>query len=134
MLPSHLVMQVVARVLAIVLACLTAGAIFVPIVSGTSKSEASIACGGQTNQIAAEFDMTHASDIWKVFPAMLRAPELEDDKSPAHVIVFGGEYQLAGMIAAAGEVPTVEDAVCVVQADGTVNLYDSVSKVGASLP
>lgn len=122
------------RASAIVLASLTAAVIFVPSAIGVGKSQAAIACGGQNNDVQAEFDLSRPSDIWRVFPAMLRAPELEDDPAPAHVVVFGGDFLLDGLLAAPGKVPVVTDAVCVVQADGTVNLYDSVSKAGAKIP
>jgi hypothetical protein len=124
----------VVRLAAIVAAVATAAAIFVPAVVGIGKSDAALACGGQSNDIETEFNIARPGDIWRIFPAMLRAPELEADTEPAHVVVFRGAVNLDAMVRAPGAVPVVTDAVCVVQGDGTVNLYDSVSKAGATLP
>jgi hypothetical protein len=132
-LRAHLIGGAI-RVAAVVTAVATAAAIFVPGVVGIAKSDAALACGGQGNDIETEFDIARPSDIWRVFPAMLRAPALEDDTEPAHVVVFRGDVNLDAMVRAPGNVPLVSDAVCVVQSDGTVNLYDSVSKAGAKLP
>jgi hypothetical protein len=122
------------RFSAMVLAALTAAAVFVPAVIGIDKSDAALACGGRANTIQAEFNIARPSAIWRVFPAMLRAPELEEDSQPAHVVVFAGEVNLEGMIRVPGPIPKVKDAVCIIMSDGTVNFYDSVSKAGAKLP
>ena len=117
-----------------VLASLTALVIFVPFVTGNARSEMATTCGGTANPVQQEFDIAHAKDIWKVFPAMMEAPELSGDNGPAHVVVYSGNFDLKGLIAAPGKMPIVTDAVCVVQADGTPNLYENVSKAGARLP
>lgn len=122
------------RVSPVLLAAITASLVFVPIVSGTGLSKEAKLCGGEKNTVLTEFDLHQANAIWSVFPAMLRAPELEDDTSPAHVVVFDGNVDLTGLIAAPGAVAPVADAVCVVQSDGVVNMYDNVSKNGAKYP
>lgn len=122
------------RVVGIVAACVTALLIFAPIVLSQPPSDDAIACGARQNRIEAEFDMARAADIWEIFPAMLRAPELEADGSPAHVVVFLGDFDMNGMVAGRDNIPLVQGAVCVVQSDGTPNLYDSVSRAGAKLP
>lgn len=131
--PSRLRLASV-RISAIAAASLTAAIIFVPMVTGAGKSAASISCGGEKNAVEAEFVIDRPSDIWKVFPAMLRAPELEEDTEPARVVVFKDGYDLNSMMSAPGKIPPVNGVVCVVQADGTVNLYDSVSAAGAKYP
>lgn len=119
---------------AIALACLTATLIFVPMVTGAGMSAAAISCGGTKNTVEREFDVARPSDIWKVFPAMLRAPELEADTSPAHVVVFSGDFDLSGGVGAPGTKPLVQFAVCVVLTDGTPTLYDGVSRAGSNIP
>jgi hypothetical protein len=123
-----------SRLAAVVLASLTALVIFVPLVTGDARSVMATTCGGTTNPVQQEFDIAQAKDIWKVFPAMMEAPELASDSRPAHVVVYAGNFDLKGLIAAPGKIPVVSDAVCVVQADGTPNLYENVSKAGAKLP
>jgi hypothetical protein len=123
-----------ARAAAVALACLTAAAVIAPSVFGAPPSKEALACGGTRNKVLAEFDISRPSDIFRVFPAMLKSPELMDDPAPAHVVVFAGDFDLNGMISGPGNVPLVQDAVCVVQADGTVNLYDGVSRAGMNLP
>jgi hypothetical protein len=123
------------HLLAIALAAITAMAIFAPFVSGVAKSKGFIACGGDRNQVEDDFIIARPSDIWKVFPAMLKSPELEADPNPAEVVVFAGDVDLSGMVAAGAEpVPTVSDVVCIVHADGTVDLYDNVSRAGYNPP
>ncbi len=132
--PAHRI--ALARVLGIVLASATAIVLMTAFAVGAGRSKEASACGGQKNQIQAEFDIPRAQDVWTVFPAMLRAPELEEDASPAHVVVFRGEFDLNGMVAiqAEDQVPTLQGVICVVQSDGAVNLYDSVSMAGAKIP
>ena len=123
------------HVLAIALAAITAAALFAPFASGAAKSKAFQACGGDRNQVQDDFMIDRPSDIWKVFPAMLKAPELEDDPNPAEVVVFSGNVNLSGMVAAGNDqVPMVDEAVCIVQSDGTVNMYDNVSRAGYKRP
>ena len=102
--------------------------------SGAAKSAALVACGGDRNAVESQFEIAHAKDIWSVFPAMLKAPELASDDSPAQVIVFSGAVDLSGMIAGGRAVPPVDDVICVVQSDGTPNMYDGVSRSGYRQP
>lgn len=122
------------RLGAVAAASATAALIFVPMVVGAPKSKAFVACGGERNVVRAEFAIDAAQDIWQVFPAMLQAPELKDDTEPATVVVFKDGFDISGMVAAPGKIPELDGVVCVVQADGTVNLYDGVSFAGAKLP
>ncbi len=122
------------RLSATLLAALTATAVFVPVAIGIDKTDTALACGGRANKIEAEFNIARPSHIWRVFPAMLRAPELEGDTQPAHVVVFKGEVNLEGMIRVPGPIPKVKDAICIISSDGTVDFYDNVSRAGAKLP
>ncbi len=121
------------RLAAVVAASVTAAIVLAPGAIGTPLSASAVACGGTHNTVQTEFDMAHGSDIWRAFPAMLRAPELENETGPAHVVVFKGNVDLSGMLAGPkANVPLVTDAVCVVLGDGTVYFYDSVSRAGST--
>ncbi len=65
---------------------------------------------------------------------MLKAPELEADTNLAHVVVFRGDFSLDGLMAGSENGNTVSDVICIVQSDGTVNVYDNVSRAGESVP
>lgn len=121
--------------IAVLAASLTVVLIVVPRVVGTGISDSAVSCGGGRNAVQAEFDLAHAKDMWQVFPAMLRAPELESSNLSAHVVVFSGDVDLSGMIAnGAATDAKVQDAVCVVLEDGTHYFYDGVSRAGARIP
>lgn len=88
-------------------------------------------CGGESNTIEAEIQLDAARDVWKVLPALLKSPELEVDDRPARLIVFRGEYD-SSAIAFGTKVPQrLSNVICVVQADGTVNLYTDVLRNGS---
>lgn len=104
-----------------------------PIAMGTQPSAEAVACGGEANKVVAEFDLSRAEDLWQHLPAMLRTPELESDGRPAHVVLFADDFSTAN-IAAMGRVAkpaTLNGVVCVVQADGVVNLYYDVARAGS---
>lgn len=125
----------VTQLLAVALAAMTAAVLTAPFVTGATKDPAVGLCGGDRNSVEAVFKIDRPSDIWTVFPAMLKAPELEEDPNPATVVVFSGSVDLSGMVAGAGaQVPEVADAVCIVQSDGTPNFYDGVSRSGYKRP
>ncbi len=90
-------------------------------------------CGAGDNRIAAEFALDHAADLPNHLPNMLRTPELEQDRRPAHVILFSGEFRtdLVAMAPTIEKPPLLNAVVCVIQADGTVNLYSDVSRAGS---
>ena len=120
------------RVAALAAAGVTAAAVLAPGAIGKGISDQAVACGGTKNAVQAEFDLDHATDIWRAFPAMLRAPELENETAAAHVVVFKGDVDLKGMVLGGSmNVPLVTDAVCVVLSDGTVYFYDGVSRAGS---
>jgi hypothetical protein len=110
----------------------------VPVASAVGLTDQALLCGGTGNKIASEFDIGAAKDFWQIFPAALRAPELEEDAKPAHVIVFEGTVDLdAGNIVVVGNAakessPVLHDVVCVTQSDGTVNIYSNVSRAGSN--
>lgn len=117
---------------AILAACLVAGLLLAPSMVGKAISDEAIACGGTRNTVESEFDLDAATDIWREFPAMLRAPELEADPGPVHVVVFKGNVDLSGMIAGRPEaVPPVSEAICVTTSGGEVYFYDGVSRAGS---
>jgi hypothetical protein len=63
---------------------------------------------------------------------MLRAPELEEDTGPVHLVVFKGNVDLSGMIGGRQDpVPAVGDAICVTTSSGEVYFYDGVSRAGS---
>lgn len=84
-------------------------------------------CGLSTpgNQALATFDLDHASNFWKHFPAALGAPELQNDR-PALVVVFKGDY----IWFRTGQV--FQHVVCVYQ-DGLPNIYPDVNLAGMHL-
>ena len=125
------------EVVPLVLACLTVMIVIAPMAAAAMVSPQARACAGYNGLPAAEFDIPAARSVWTVFPAMLRAPELENDLRPAHVVVFEGVFDLAGLVAAqpgtSGQAAAT-GVVCVVQADGTLNLYTKVSRAGYAAP
>jgi hypothetical protein len=124
-------------VVPLLLACITVLALIAPMAAAAMLSPQARACAGYNGLPAAEFDVPEARSIWSVFPAMLRAPELENDVRPAHVVVFEGVFDLAGLVAGqpgSTGPTTVTGVVCVVQADGTLNLYTKVSRAGFAAP
>ncbi len=101
-------------------------------ISGGLSDEAR-SCGAEGNTILEEFEVDAAKDLWKHLPKMLRAPELETDSRPAHVIVFGGDFDTKGLDLAApgGKPASFQGVLCVIQADGTVNVYTDVALAGS---
>jgi hypothetical protein len=113
-------------------ACVTVAAIFVPSALGGGLSSEAIACGGTSDTVQAEFTLDQGKNLWREFPAMLRAPELEDLATPVHVVVFQGDVDLSGLIAGPpGANPVVSNSICVVLANGETYFYDNVSRVGS---
>jgi hypothetical protein len=129
--------RVVRSLPPIALAVLTAAIAFAPLVESATKSNEARYCGGTKNTVEREFKLEHASDFATVFPAAGRNPELETDNRPAHVVVFAGNFDSAGISTqsgADGKAPILADVVCVIDADGFRNLYYNVSKSEAKMP
>lgn len=107
----------------------------VALVSADGMTEAESCGGGQEKNVPLEaFSLPAAKDIWLEFPAMGRAPEIENDTSPARVIVFRDGYDPAavGMAGNQGARPTqLGTVVCIIQADGTRIVYTNMSKAGS---
>ena len=125
--------SLLGRLAPIVLGVAVGLLVLAPFAAAAQRSAQLRACGGESNTVLAEFDLAHARDIWQRLPAMLRAPELEQDERPAHVIVFGGSFETTdlGATGYGGPKPqTLSDVVCVIQADGTLNIYYGVSREG----
>lgn len=106
-----------------------------PIAAAAAKADA---CGNSpVNSIGAQFAIPAASKIFDYFPYMGKTPELSRDDQPAYVVVFDGTYT-AGWAAVDQGHPTTprtyQDVICVIQSDGTVNLYAYVSRVGFTAP
>jgi len=125
---------ILLRGAAIVLAWATVAPICVPMVSGATRSEEAIACGGTNNPIEAEFDLATSADLWRVFPALGISPETEEARGPIHVVVFEGEFDMHGRIADPLAAETASNAVCVTLGDGTYFVYVEVSRSGMRLP
>jgi len=108
-----------------------------PFVTADDLSVEARRCGaGPDDTVAAEFSIPSASGVWKQFPAMLRAPELEMDDRPASVVRFSGDYTPDGPVtgnpmSGSTRPASLAGALCVIQADGTVNLYHDVSRNGS---
>jgi len=89
-------------------------------------------CGADRNAVVAEFSIDAARDLWDYLPAMLRAPELEQDDRSAHVVIFAGEFDPSDVpMVPTGQASQLNEVVCVIQADGTLNLYSSVSRANS---
>lgn len=117
---------------AVTLGVLLGLAVIAPIASATKVSEQARACGAEGNQIQAEFELRAGRDIWQRFPALGITPELETDERPAWVVVFRGDFDPAGLQFGAGDpADRLSRVLCVVQSDGTVNLYFDVSRAGS---
>jgi hypothetical protein len=107
-------------------------AILAPVVTAAKVSDEARACGAEGNQVQAEFDLDEARGIWNRFPALGVTPELEGDSRPAHVVVFRGQFDPRGLaFGTEREPPMMSRVLCVVQEDGTVNLYYDVSRTGS---
>lgn len=124
------------RMPGLIAACVLAGLALLAYASvlaaAPGGSGAARACGAEGNQVAAEISLSRASDVWDHLPGMLRAPELEVDTRPAQLVVFAGSVDTRGIEMATADKPaTLQLAICVVQADGTVNLYSDVSRAGS---
>lgn len=92
-----------------------------------------MACGaGDTNSVAVQFNIPAASLIFEYFPNMGISPELAADDQPAEVVVFDNPYETftRGAPGTARRLNALQDVICVVQADGTVNVYADFSRVG----
>ncbi len=101
----------------------------------TPVSAAVAQCGGSLNDVAAELDLPNGRGFWQMFPSARRAPELESDTNPIHVVVFRGSFNTGDL--AMGGAPGFEqpkeldDVVCVIRHDGSMDLYFNVSRVGS---
>lgn len=106
-------------------------AVLAPVATATRMSDEVRQCGGESNTIEADIQLDAARDVWKILPALGKSPELEVDDRPARLIVFSGEFD-SSAIGFATKVPArLSQVICVVQADGTVNLYVNVARNGS---
>jgi hypothetical protein len=93
-------------------------------------------CGSEIpgNTVAAEFTIPEASHIWDNLPLLGITPELARDDRPAYVVLFDGDYHTL-MVGVPGlEPPSLQNVVCVITADGEINIYSNVSRVGFRAP
>ena len=108
-------------------------AILAPAAMAGRLSEDAKRCGGETNTIEADIQLAAARDVWKVLPALGISPELETDNRPAHLIIFKGEYKISGILSGRPGAPSrLSQVVCVIQEDGTKNLYVNVVRDGST--
>jgi len=123
-------------VLALALGAIAVGAAFV----SAQRADARLAaCGaGGPNTVDVTFDIPAANRIWDFVPGLQETPELENDSAPAFVVLFSGNFTspFGGTFQGGGErAPrTYQNVMCVVQADGTVNLYADIPREGMTLP
>ena len=107
-------------------------AILAPAAMAARISEDARRCGGEANTIEADIELAAGRDIWKLLPKLGISPELENDR-PVHLIIFRGEYRLSGAaLARPGAPDHLDQVICVIQEDGTLILYDSVSRDGST--
>ena len=123
-----------SRLSPIVLGVVLGLMVLAPMALGTEPSDQVVACGGKGNKVVAEFELERARDIWQSLPAMLQTPELETDERPAHVVVFEDGFRTRDLaFAGPAEKPAKLDGViCVIQADGVMNIYSDVSRAGSA--
>ena len=129
----------VGTLLPVIAGVLMGGMLIGPFAIAAQQSAEARNCGAtDDNKVQAEFDVQAAKEIWTRFPAMLQAPELEVDDRPAHVVVFAGDYDARGMMTGnplavdpSNALAHQREVVCVVQSDGTVNVYTDVSRRGS---
>ena len=115
-----------------VLGVIVGSAVIVPFAGAAGPTTDARRCGADRNVVQAEFEIPEGRDIWRRFPALGITPELESDTQPARVVVFRGAYDLTGLAMGNGPTPTaLNEVICVVQADGTVNVYSDVSRQGS---
>lgn len=95
-------------------------------------------CGEQDTDVQTAFNISAASRLWEYLPAMGLAPHLARDEAPAYVIVFRDDYVLdmSAAVPRRGQSETVayHNLICVVQANGEINLYADVSRAGFRTP
>ena len=105
----------------------------VPVSTAAIVSDAAKACGADGNKVQAERELEAARDVWQILPGLGISPELEVDDRPAKLIVFEGPYDPSGIHFVGADVPQrLDRVICVIQADGTVNLYTDVSRDGST--
>lgn len=102
------------------------------VISAVDQSAFATCGGSDTNRARETIRLAAARDIWLEFPAMLRAPVLEEDTRPAQVVVFEPGFDLGGMTVARDIAPgTVDTVICVIQSDGNPNMFAKVRLDGS---
>jgi hypothetical protein len=118
----------------LLVALVVAALVAQPIAAASAKATQCGASG--RNSVSSQFAIPAASRIFDYFPNMGKSPELSADDQPAYVVVFNNPY-VAPVRVAQGRAATLaaqQDVICVLQADGTVNVYADVSRVGFKGP
>lgn len=128
------VASMIRRSAPIVAGVLTAMAIALPATVGVDDELGAVCGTGGTNRERVRLQVEDVKTIWRILPAMGRAPELEEG-GPADIIVFDGEFDPSRLAAAGnpdGSVPDkLTSVVCVRLADGTPFVYHGVDLSGA---
>lgn len=93
------------------------------------------ACWGRGNTVETTFHLSAASDLWKVFPNLGKAPVVARDSRPADVVVFKDPFVIS-LPNLPGEVgPQIyTGVVCVLNADGEPRIFADVSREGYMPP
>lgn len=99
----------------------------------SSVDPAVIGCGLGTS-ISATFEIAEARHFWRYLPAARRAPELEEDTSPASVVVYDGPVNALVFGQAGMQVEGLNGAVCVLLENGDRHVYANVSRSGFETP
>jgi hypothetical protein len=107
--------------------------VLAPVAQAAKLSDEARRCGAEGNSVEADVVLPAARDIWKVLPALGITPELESDDQPARLIVFKDPYDPSGIqFVGDGAPKQLSQVICVIQDDGTLNLYLNVSRDGSS--
>lgn len=124
--------RVLVQLVPVALGVCLGAAVLVPVAGASIMSTEAKSCGAQSNTEQAEFSLAHGSDIWQSFPALGITPELENDSNAIHVVVFKGAFNDSTLVIGNGSAqPLLSEVICVVQADGTVNVFSDVSRQGS---
>jgi hypothetical protein len=92
------------------------------------------AAGG--NAVGAAFEIPAANRIWEYLPALGISPELAENREPAYVVVFSGDFRVAvaGTPDHPGGIRTVNNALCVIRQNEQPIWYSDVSRAGFRAP
>ena len=123
------------RITGLLAASACAGVLFGTLASAGLASHDPVVAGcGLGNEIAGSYQLAQARHIWQFLPAMGRAPELEQDTSPASFVVYSGNVETLVSGRAGTQREQLHNAVCVLQSNGERIVYVNISRSGFRRP